>query len=127
MLIPATEKLITQLRGPEWSDCNELIKEQISQLKRSSFGNGKQIAAVEKVLYTEPASSSQPSQDSALPNIDTSVVATPALTTGDAHSPQSSGAPSTHAGSVDVTAASRKSSGSDNILTPASTQSKDPL
>jgi hypothetical protein len=119
--------LITQLRGPEWSDCIELIKEQISQLKRSSFGNGKQIAAVEKVLYTEPLSPAQPSTNNPFPAIDTSVVATPALTAGDAHSPQSSEAPSTHAGSIDVTAASRKSSGSNSILTPASTQSKDPL
>ena len=122
-----TEKLITQLRGPEWSDCIELIKEQISLLKRFSFGNGKQIAAVEKVLCIEPTSPPKPSTNNAFPAIDTSVAVTPALTSGDAHSPQSSEAPSTHAGSIDVAAASRKSSGSNNILTPASTQSKDPL
>ena len=128
LLTLETEKLITQLRGPEWTDCIELIKEQISLLKRNSFGNGKQIAAVEKVLCTEPLSPPHSTADHNFPAIDTSVMATPALTAGEAHSPQSSEAPSTHAGSIDdITAASRKSSGSNNVLTPASTQSKDQL
>ena len=125
-----TEKLITQLRGPEWKEFIELIKVQISLLKRFSFGNGKQIAAVEKVLCTDPFSQSQLPTNNAFPTIDTSAAVTPALTAGDAQSPQSSEAPSTHAGSVDVAAASRKSSGSNNnigMLTPASNHSKDQL
>ena len=131
------EKMITQLRGPEWSELIKLIKMQIALLKQFSFGNGKQIAAVEKVLQVEPFPpvpspphrTEQQQTNGTFPLIDTtSTAVTPALTTGDAQSPQSSGAPSTHAGSIDVAAASRKSSSSNNnigILTPVSTQSRD--
>lgn len=130
--------MITQLRGSEWSEFIKLIKMQIALLKQFSFGNGKQIAAVEKVLQVEPFPpvppqpphhTEQQQTNGTFPLIDTtSTAVTPALTTGDAQSPQSSGAPSTHAGSIDVAAASRKSSSSNNnigILTPASTQSRD--
>lgn len=125
---PRAEKLITQLRGPEWSKFNELIKRQIAMLKQFSFGNGKQIAAVEKVLQVDPfpPPPAHLQTNGAFPALDTSAAATPALTAGDAQSPQSSGAPSTHAGSIDVAAASRKSSGSSGsnnnvgILTPPS-------
>ena len=125
-----TEKLITQLRGSEWSEFIKLIKMQISLLKQFSVGNGKQIAAVEKVLQIDPFPPPHLQTSGAFPAIDTPAAATPALTAADAQSPQSSGAPSTHAGSIDVAAASRKSSGSNNnvgILTLASTQSKDQL
>ena len=126
------EKLITQLRTPEWAEFIELTKVQISLLKRFSYGNGKQIAAVEKVLYTDAFSShphlprqqhSQPLQQlnaTFSPSLDTSTAPTPPpLVMSDTQSPQSSSVPSTHANSIDVGNDSRKSSGSNNAISPS--------
>ena len=118
-----TEKLVNQLRGPEYDGFIEATKVQIALLKRFSFGNGKQIAAVEKVLYTDAFSVAQPHHPGQFSGAyNDSAAPTPPLTAGDAQSPQSNSGPSTHNSSVDASDVSRKSSGSHNIniLTPAS-------
>jgi mRNA-binding protein PUF3 len=116
------EKLLTQLKGAEYDELVELIKPQLAFLKRFSYG--KQIAAIEKVVYTNPLTHPQLQPNASLPApIDTSAAPTPPLLTGDAQSPQSSSLPSTNASSVGGHADSRKSSASNTVevLTPTST------
>lgn len=100
----------------------ELIKAQIALLKRFSYG--KQIAAIEKLIYTTPFPPQQMIHGGLIPpHIDTSAAPTPPLLTGAAQSPQSSSLPSTHASSIEGPDESRKSSGSNavGVLTPTST------
>lgn len=117
------EKLITQLRAAGWDEFIELIKGQIALLKRFSFGNGKQIVAVEKVLYADGFPPQMHLANILPPTVDTSAAPTPPLMAGDGQSPQSSSHPSTKANSIDVATGSRKSSGSNvvDVLTPTST------
>ncbi|KAK4690769.1 mRNA-binding protein PUF3, partial [Lecanoromycetidae sp. Uapishka_2] len=120
------QKLLNTLKGFERENFVDLIKDQIALLKRFSYG--KQIAAIEKLIYTSPPPFPQhPMRHGSLqlPDIDTSAAPTPPLSTGAAQSPQSS-LPSTHANSIDEpTDGSRKSSGSNavGVLTPTSTRS----
>ena len=117
-----TEKLLNELKGSERDEFVELIKAQLALLKRFSYG--KQIAAIEKLIYTTPFIPPQLQNNSILPApIDTSAAPTPPLSTGAAQSPQSSSVPSTHRSSVDDTDGSRKSSGSNavGVMTPTST------
>ena len=116
------EKVLNELKDSERDDFVELIKAQLALLKRFSYG--KQIAAIEKLIYTSSYLPQQISHTGLLPPaIDTSAAPTPPLLTDAAQSPQSSSLPSTHAGSIDGPMESRKSSGSNaiGILTPTST------
>ena len=116
------EKVLNELKGSEREEFVELIKAQLALLKRFSYG--KQIAAIEKLIYTTPYPPPQISHMGLLPPaIDTSAAPTPPLLTDEAQSPQSSSLPSTHANSVEGQIESRKSSGSNalGVLTPTST------
>lgn len=120
-----TEKLISELKGTEHDDFVETVKPQLAILKR--FAYGKQVQAIEHLLYTAvptPQSQQRPS-NLVPPPIDTSTSAapTPPLLTGDGQSPQSSSVPSTNASSVGGPSNSRKSSTSNTVevMTPTST------
>lgn len=81
----------------------ENIKPQLALLKRFSYG--KQIAAIEKVIYNNPT----PVQHNHNVSPPTSVAPTPPPLTSDAHSPQSSSLPSTNNSTVDGPVGDRKS------------------
>lgn len=119
----SAEKILTQLRGVEWDEFADLVKAQLVLLKRFSYV--KQIASVEKLLYhgLGAVDVRHDTNGHMLSAIDTSAAPTPLLISGDSQSPQSSSHPSTHANSIDATAGSRKSSGSNalGVLTPTST------
>lgn len=115
------QKLLKVLKGSEWDDFVELTKAQLALLKRFSYG--KQIAAIEKLIYCAPCPPQMADGRIPPPTIDTSVGPTPPLSTGAAQSPQSGSQPSTHASSIEGPHTSRKSSGSNvvSVLTPTST------
>lgn len=116
------EKLLTQLKDSESDQFVELIKPQLALLKRFSYG--KQIAAIEKIVYNNAAPLLQVHNNPALPPpIDTSAAPTPPLLPSDTQSPQSSSLPSTNTSSLDGLAGSRKSSASNTleVMTPTST------
>ncbi|KAL8791669.1 MAG: hypothetical protein Q9195_005752 [Heterodermia aff. obscurata] len=120
------QKLLTQLKGSEYDEFFEFIKPQLALQKR--FGSGKNITAIEKVIYSSspngPTLHSNNSLTSSMPvPINTSAAPTPPLVLGDGSSPQSSSIPSTTASSIADVAASRKSSASNalEVLTPTST------
>ncbi|KAL8788984.1 MAG: hypothetical protein Q9213_001393 [Squamulea squamosa] len=120
------QTLISELKGSELDDFIETLKPQLAILKR--FAYGKQVQAIEALLYTTLPPPSQPQQrlnSLAPPPIDTSTAAvpTPPLLTADGQSPQSSSVPSTNASSVEGAANSRKSSMSNavEVMTPTST------
>lgn len=93
------EKLLGQLKGPDYDAFVEQIKPQLASLKKFSYG--KQITAIEKLLYTS-TSQFDPSQSTSPPSqLDTSAAPSPPLLTGDAQSPQSSSLPSTNTSTVD--------------------------
>ena len=96
------EKLLAQLRGSEYDEFVENIKPQLALLKRFSYG--KQIAAIEKVIYNNPTPMPH-IQNSSPP---TSVAPTPPPLTSDAQSPQSSSLPSTNNSTVDGPVGDRK-------------------
>lgn len=118
-----TEKLLTQLKDSEFDKFVELIKPQLALLKRFSYG--KQIAAIEKVVYNNPTALLQLSNNAPLPLSTESIVPTspPSLLAGNAQSPQSSSLPSTQASSINGALDSRKSSASNavDVMTPTST------
>ena len=120
-LIACIEKILNELMGSEREDFVELIKAQLALLKRFSYG--KQIAAIEKLIYTGPYPQQMSHTGLLPPAIDTSAAPTPPLLTDAAQSPQSSSLPSTHASSIDAPNESRKLSGSNaiGVLTPTST------
>ena len=120
------EKLLTQLKGSEYDEFFEFIKPQLALQKR--FGSGKNITAIEKVIYSSPPNGPPLHSNNSLPPpmpipINTSAAPTPPLVLGDGNSPQSSSIPSTTASSIAEVAASRKSSASNalEVLTPTST------
>lgn len=116
------QKLLTQLKDSESDQFVELIKPQLALLKRFSYG--KQIAAIEKIVYNNAAPLLQVHNNPALPPpIDTSAAPTPPLLPSDTQSPQSSSLPSTNTSSLDGLAGSRKSSASNTleVMTPTST------
>ncbi len=116
-----TEKLLTELKGLEWDEFAELVKAQIVLLKR--FQYGKQIAAVEKLLYTLPLPPHIHTPSSFPPAVNTSATQTPSLGTEGAQTPESVSHASTYASSIDPSSESRKSSGGNaiGVLTPTST------
>ncbi|KAL9125388.1 MAG: hypothetical protein Q9217_005402 [Psora testacea] len=114
------EKLLTHLKESEWTDFAEPVKVQVALLKRFSFS--KQIASIEKLLYTGQLSHHMQNPGLQPPAMDTSAAPTLPLVAGDVQSPRSSSHDSTHAGSMDAATDSRKSSeNAYGILTPTST------
>lgn len=121
------QKLLAQLNGAERAQFVDDMKPQLLILKR--FNYGKQIAAIEKLIFTGPQPPTQPSAMAAAmnaglrdnshtpvaPPLDisfTSAAPTPQLTT-EANSPQSSGAPSTNVSTVDGPTESKGIGGKD--------------
>ncbi|KAH8821529.1 armadillo-type protein [Xylogone sp. PMI_703] len=99
------QKLLGQLKGADRDAFIEEIKPQLSALKKYSYG--KQIAAMEKVIYAGQPYNNQQSQSStsaATPPTQTQSlpieIATPSLTNGD-NTPQSSSLPSTSVSTID--------------------------
>jgi len=100
-----TEKLLGQLKGAERDAFVEDMKPQLLQLKKYNFG--KQIAAIEKLIFTGPQPPSyNMTPSSVTPNTQTlpieinSSAPTPSLTNGQ-NSPQSSSLPSTSVSTID--------------------------
>ena len=106
------EKLLTTLKGAEYDDFVEKVKVQLNLLKRFTYG--KQITAIEKIVYTGPGMMLHQSRanSSPPPPIDISAAPTPPLLTTDAQSPQSSSHPSTNASTADGPVGTRKASNS---------------
>ena len=100
------EKLLAQLTGSEYDEFVENIKPQLALLKRFSYG--KQIAAIEKVIYNNPTPVPHNHNNVSPP---TSVAPTPPPLTSDAQSPQSSSLPSTNNSTVDGPVGDRKARG----------------
>lgn len=122
----APEKLLTLLKGAEFDEFVEFVKPQLAIQKR--FGSGKNIAAIEKSVYSGPAHIPTLHMNSSLPPpllppIDTSAAPTPPLVPGDGPSPPSSSIPSTNASSIAEVAEPQKSSTGNalEVLTPTST------
>ncbi|KAG0648220.1 Pumilio [Hyphodiscus hymeniophilus] len=92
------QKLLAQLKGAERDAFVEDMKPQLISLKKYNYG--KQIAAIEKLIFTGP----QPFTPSAIspsqPIEINSGVPTPMLTNGQ-NSPQSSSLPSTNVSTID--------------------------
>jgi len=104
---PSIEKLLLQLRGTEYDAFVEQIKPQLQLVKRFSYG--KQVGAIEKLVYTMPPGASHPQNIPTQPaHMDTSAAPTPPLVTEDAQSPQSSSVPSTNTSTVDGPIGDRK-------------------
>lgn len=123
LLIINPEKLLGQLKDGEFDRFVELVKPQLALLKRFSYG--KQIAAIEKMVYQPSASPLLiMSHNLSIPTpIDTSAAPTPPLVIGEGQSPQSSSHPSTNASSINGAMDTRKSSTGNavDVLTPTST------
>ncbi|KAL9029054.1 MAG: hypothetical protein Q9196_002662 [Gyalolechia fulgens] len=118
------QTILSELKGAELDDFVEIVKPQLTILKRYAYG--KQVQAIEQLLYNIfPPHQPQPRPNNIVPPIDTSASAapTPPLLTGDGQSPQSSSVPSTNASSIRGPADSRKSSTSHTVevMTPTST------
>ncbi len=100
-----TEKLLAQLKGSERDGFVEDLKPQLIQLKKYNYG--KQIAAIEKLIFTGPAPSYIPASiaptPQTLPIEINSTAATPMLTNGQ-NSPQSSSLPSTNVSTIEDSA-----------------------
>ncbi|KAI9813781.1 MAG: mRNA binding protein puf3 [Pycnora praestabilis] len=96
------QKLLAQLNGADHDQFMEQIQPQLVLLKKFSYG--KQITAIEKLLYSS-TTPPNPSQATTPPPLATdtnmSAATTPPLLTGDAQSPQSSSLPSTNTSTVD--------------------------
>lgn len=96
------EKLLGQLKGSERDGFVEEMKPQLLMLKKYNYG--KQIAAIEKLIFTGTPTYITPS--SVLPSNQTmpieisSNAPTPMLTNGQ-NSPQSSSLPSTNVSTID--------------------------
>ena len=98
------EKLIIRLQGSERDALIDQIKPLLSTLKK--FAHGKQIGAIEKIIYelSLPQQLESRTSSSSLANLDTNVVPTTPLLTGDERSPPSSEAPSIDASAVEGSA-----------------------
>lgn len=96
------EKLIDQLKGAERDAFVEDMKPQLVQLKKYNYG--KQIAAIEKLIYISPDPCINPSElvgpNHTMPMEINSSAPTPMLTNGQ-NSPQSSSLPSTSVSTID--------------------------
>ena len=97
------EKLLAQLKGAERDAFVEDMKPQLLQLKKYNYG--KQIAAIEKLIFTGPQPYITPSSlvtpsSQTMPIEINSNAPTPMLTNGQ-NSPQSSSLPSTNVSTID--------------------------
>ena len=97
------EKLLAQLKGAERDAFVEDMKPQLISLKKYNYG--KQIAAIEKLIFTGPQAYIGPSSvlsptNQTLPMEISSSAPTPMLTNGQ-NSPQSSSLPSTNVSTID--------------------------
>lgn len=99
-----TEKLLAQLKGAERDAFVEDMKPQLISLKKYNYG--KQIAAIEKLIFTgpqqayiTPSSVMTPASQTTPIEIGSSTP-TPMLTNGQ-NSPQSSSLPSTSVSTID--------------------------
>ncbi|TVY29008.1 Pumilio-like protein [Lachnellula hyalina] len=96
------QKLLAQLKGAERDAFVEDMKPQLVQLKKYNYG--KQIAAIEKLIYTGPPPFINPSSlvrpNHTMPMEINSSAPTPMLTNGQ-NSPQSSSLPSTSVSTID--------------------------
>lgn len=113
-----TEKLLAQLKGAERDGFVEDLKPQLVQLKKYNYG--KQIAAIEKLIFTGPSPSYLPASitptTKTMPIEINSTAATPMLTNGQ-NSPQSSSLPSTNVSTIeDSTDVAGKAIGLDTKL-----------
>ena len=101
------EKILLQLRGSEYDNFVDQVRPQLQLVKRFSYG--KQVGAIEKLVYGHPGSNIH-NQNSPHPpaNLDTSAAPTPPLVIEDAQSPQSSSVPSTNTSTVDGPIGDRK-------------------
>ena len=102
-LILVSEKLLAQLKGGERDSFVEDMKPQLISLKKYNYG--KQIAAIEKLIFTGPQPYITPSSVIApstqtMPIEINSSAPTPMLTNGQ-NSPQSSSLPSTNVSTID--------------------------
>ena len=120
------EKLLNLLKGPEFDGFIEFIKPQLALQKR--FGSGKNITAIEKVVYSSspmgPTFHTSNSLPPPIPHpVDNSAAPTPPLVPGDGVSPQSSSVPSTKASSEAEVADTQKLGNGNavEVLTPTST------
>jgi len=100
---PFAEKLLAQLKGAERDVFVEDMKPQLLQLKKYNYG--KQIAAIEKLIFTGPQPYMTPSSmvtpiSQTMPIEINSYAPTPMLTNGQ-NSPQSSSLPSTNVSTID--------------------------
>jgi mRNA-binding protein PUF3 len=100
---PPIEKLLAQLKGAERDAFVEDMKPQLLQLKKYNYG--KQIAAIEKLIFTGPQSYMTPSSlatpiSQTQPIEINSNAPTPMLTNGQ-NSPQSSSLPSTNVSTIE--------------------------
>lgn len=99
---PLAEKLLGQLKGSERDEFVEEMKPQLLMLKKYNYG--KQIAAIEKLIFTGTPiyitpTSVMPSNQT-MPIEISSNAPTPMLTNGQ-NSPQSSSLPSTNVSTID--------------------------
>lgn len=97
------EKLLAQLKGTEREAFVEDMKPQLLQLKKYNYG--KQIAAIEKLIFTGPQPYITPSSlvtpiSQTMPIEINSNAPTPMLTNGQ-NSPQSSSLPSTNVSTIE--------------------------
>jgi mRNA-binding protein PUF3 len=102
-LIIFEEKLLAQLKGAERDAFVEDMKPQLLQLKKYNYG--KQIAAIEKLIFTGPqpyitSSSLCTPISQTMPIEINSNAPTPMLTNGQ-NSPQSSSLPSTNVSTIE--------------------------
>jgi mRNA-binding protein PUF3 len=102
-LLRIIEKLLGQLKGAERDAFVEDMKPQLLQLKKYNYG--KQIAAIEKLIFTGTQSYMTPSSvltpgSQTMPIEISSSAATPMLTNGQ-NSPQSSSLPSTNVSTIE--------------------------
>jgi len=112
------EKLLALLKDTEFEEFIEFIKPQLAMQKR--FGGGKNIAAIEKIVYTTPPTVR--TNDINHPPSSKSTAPTPSLIPSEGPSPQSESDPSTKPSSVqDAPTDSRKSSAASEALEVANT------
>ena len=101
------EKILLQLRGSEYDNFVDEVKPQLQLVKRFSYG--KQVGAIEKLVYGHPGSNLHVQNGPHPPShLDASAAPTPPLVTEDAQSPQSSSVPSTNTSTVDGPIGDRK-------------------
>ena len=116
-----TERLLLHLRGSQYDTFVDQVKTYLQHVKRFSYG--KQVGAIEKLIYGGPNQQSTHAQVNRSPpsHLDTSAAPTPPLLTEDTQSPQSSSLPSTNTSTVDGPIGDRKASTAAPIEVAATT------